>query len=374
MTPQPSADTRPPAVALRGLELRYGDVTAVDGIDLEIAEGEAVTFLGPSGSGKTSTLMMIAGHTAPTGGEIFVGGSPASKVPAHKRNLGMVFQNLALFPHLTAAQNVAYPLKLRRVPAKEAAKKVAAMLEMVGLPHAGDRRPAQLSGGQQQRIALARALVFGPRMLLMDEPLGALDKNLRQQMEFEIKRIQRELGISLVYVTHDQEEALTLSDRIVIMRDGGIVQQGAPDDLYAAPKSIFVAQFLGDANIVKGTVQAASDDSVVVKTDWGVVVRAVGSPGLSAGETAWLNVRPEQIGFESPDSPHASRGEGANRVEGRVLDLLYLGETTKYRIAVPGDIVTVKDPNIGTAARPMPDDDVTLVWDPAQTRQVSNDV
>ncbi|MDE2456191.1 MAG: ATP-binding cassette domain-containing protein, partial [Burkholderiales bacterium] len=244
-----------PLVRFRGVQKTYDGVAlVVRGLDLEIRRGEFLTLLGPSGSGKTTTLMMLAGFESPTAGDIELAGKPITRTPPHKRHFGMVFQNYALFPHMTVGQNVAYPLTVRGVSRADQAKRVARALAMVQLDGKAERMPAQLSGGQQQRVALARALVFEPQLVLMDEPLGALDKNLREQMKMEIKRLHRELETTIIYVTHDQEEALVMSDRVALMNHGRIEQIGAPVDLYERPANRFVAEFIGQSNILAGRV------------------------------------------------------------------------------------------------------------------------
>src|SRR4051794_16533896 len=245
------------------LNKRFGDFVAVDEISLEIAGGEFLTLLGPSGSGKTTTLMMIAGFTEPSSGHIRLGDRPIDALPSYRRGFGMVFQNYALFPHMTAAENIGFPLKMRGVSSNDRARRVAGALEMVRLPDFGARYPNQLSGGQQQRVALARALVYNPPVLLMDEPLGALDKKLREEMQLEIKRIQKELGITAIYVTHDQEEALVMSDRIAVMNHGEIEQVDGPSRIYEHPATRFVADFIGESNIIPLAGKAPSADGLL---------------------------------------------------------------------------------------------------------------
>ncbi len=243
-----------------GVEKSYdGRTLAVRGLTLDVAQGEFLTLLGPSGSGKTTTLNMLAGFERPTRGEILLGGRPVDRLPPYERNIGMVFQNYALFPHMTVGENVAFPLSVRRMPRAKIAERVQRALAMVRLEAFSERRPAQLSGGQQQRIALARALVFEPSLVLMDEPLGALDKKLREQMQIEIKLLHERLGLTVVYVTHDQSEALTMSDRIAVFHDGQVMQQGTPDVLYSQPRDAFVAGFIGENNMLSGTVEAIAN-------------------------------------------------------------------------------------------------------------------
>ena len=265
-----------------------GETLVVDGLNLDIAPGEFLTMLGPSGSGKTTTLMMLAGFEPATHGEIFLNDQPINNVPPHKRGIGMVFQNYALFPHMTVAENLAFPLSVRKTPRAEIEAKVARALEMVELPDFGNRRPAQLSGGQQQRVAVARALVFDPALILMDEPLGALDKQLREQMQYEIKHIHANLGVTVVYVTHDQSEALTMADRICVF-DKGIVQQlSTPDELYEKPANSFVAQFIGENNRLSGTVTDVSGDECRVDLDGGGTVTALAVNAEGPGSRATL--------------------------------------------------------------------------------------
>ena len=285
---------------------------AVDNIDLEIRAGEFMTLLGPSGSGKTTTLNMIAGFESLTSGRIALDGADIAALPAYKRNLGMVFQNYALFPHMTAAENIAFPLKQRKVGRSEIARRVSEALELVHLGGHGQRLPAQLSGGQQQRVALARAVVFEPRALLLDEPLGALDKKLRESLQLEISRLHRELGITFVFVTHDQDEALALSDRIAVFRDGHIEQAGTPAELYETPASRFVATFLGDSNVFTGHVRDG-----LLDTGW-CTLRA---PAAADGPGA-LIVRPEHLRLTVGREPEA---ENPNLLSVTVTDVVYQG-------------------------------------------------
>ncbi|HUP54329.1 MAG TPA: ATP-binding cassette domain-containing protein, partial [Methylomirabilota bacterium] len=257
-----------PALAIRGVRKLFGDFPAVDGIDLEVSRGEFITLLGPSGSGKTTTLRMIAGFVTQDEGSIEIAGQEMRRVPPYRRDVGMVFQNYALFPHMTAAQNVAFPLQMRNVPRSEQTDRVAEALELVKLASFGDRYPRQLSGGQQQRIALARAIVFRPRLLLMDEPLGALDKKLREGLQLEIMRISRQLEATVIYVTHDQEEALVMSDRIAIFDRGRIQQLGTGEDLYERPTSVFVADFVGESNMLRGRLERDADGTWLQRGEW----------------------------------------------------------------------------------------------------------
>jgi spermidine/putrescine ABC transporter ATP-binding subunit len=315
------------------LSKRFGDFIAVDQIVLDIAGGEFLTLLGPSGSGKTTTLMMIAGFTEPSGGAIWLGDRPIDALPSYRRGFGMVFQNYALFPHMTAEENIGFPLKMRGIGGGDRARRVASALEMVRLPGFGDRYPNQLSGGQQQRVALARALVYNPPVLLMDEPLGALDKKLREEMQLEIKRIQEELGITAIYVTHDQEEALVMSDRIAVMNGGRIEQIDTPDRLYERPATRFVADFIGESNIIP--LPSPAEANGRVHTAVGPLMVRWNDPAEAAGTATELVVRPEKIRFVS-DEAHLD-----NVLAGTVIDVVYAGDATKYRIRVAGEILLV---------------------------------
>jgi spermidine/putrescine transport system ATP-binding protein len=320
---------RMPILELRHLSKRFGDFSAVDDLSLEIAAGEFLTLLGASGSGKTTTLRMIAGFEPPTAGEIFMAGTPIGALPPFKRDINTVFQHYALFPHMSVRENIGYGLRMRGVPAAEREEQVTRALEMVQLGELGRRAPRQLSGGQQQRVALARVLVNRPRVLLLDEPLGALDLKLRKEMQLELKHLQSHLGITFVYVTHDQEEALTMSDRIVLMRQGRIEQIGAPRDLYDRPASRYVADFIGETNLLPGVV-AESGDGMVVLRAAGTTLRALSDTPLAPGAEAWLTVRPEAI--ELTDS--AMTPEGWNRVAGTVREAVYAGSTLRVHVAL----------------------------------------
>ena len=307
--------TAPPGTELElvAVSKTFGAVLAVDDVSLTVASGEFLTLLGPSGSGKTTTLMMIAGFESVTAGEILLGGRRLTRVPPYRRNLGMVFQHYALFPHMTVHDNLAFPLRTRGITRAETDRRVEEALDRVRLPGYGARFPAQLSGGQQQRVALARALVYGPPVLLMDEPLGALDKKLREQMQLEIKHIQRELRLTVIYVTHDQEEALTMSDRIAVMSQGRIVQLGPPEDLYERPADRFVADFIGESNFLEVTVRSVQGGIATALTDDGLdVALAVGDAGAD-GTRLTLALRPERVRL-APAGGHA-RASGATRRE-----------------------------------------------------------
>ena len=318
--------THPPAgVEFVGVSKQYGSgPIAIDKLDLTIRPGEFLTLLGPSGSGKTTALNLLAGFQTPTSGQILVDGSDISVLPPHKRDIGVVFQHYALFPHMTVRENVGYPLKQRRVPKDELRRRVDEALRMVAIEAFAERLPRQLSGGQQQRVAVARAIVFQPRLLLMDEPLGALDKKLRESVQLELKRIHRDLGVTVVFVTHDQEEALVMSDRIAVFDAGKIQQVGTADELYDAPLTQFVAQFLGESNCWVGDVtHPASDRSVVSGPGWSVTGTTIGATP-SSGRAAVI-VRPERCNLVA----RGSAPSGWNEAPGRIRDVVYLGSLRK---------------------------------------------
>jgi spermidine/putrescine ABC transporter ATP-binding subunit len=353
-------------LTLAGVTKLYGSLAAVRDVSLEVAAGEFLTLLGPSGSGKTTTLMIIAGFVAPDRGEVFVGGRQVSAVPPHKRGLGVVFQHYALFPHMTVGQNVAFPLELRGVLGAEARRKVGEVLDLVRLSGLEGRYPRQLSGGQQQRVALARALVFGPPVLLMDEPLGALDRKLRGEMQLELKSIHRRLGITVVYVTHDQGEALTMSDRIAVMREGRVEQEGSPAELYEWPATRFVAGFLGECNFLEGRVVDASGGRSVVELKTGFRLEAA-SRGLQPGAEAVVAIRPEKLWFA--DEEVADSGL-APQVEGTVEDIVYVGDLTKYQVRVwaVDAVLHVERQNRGGPSAIGCGDRLRLAWNPADIR------
>lgn len=330
-----------PSVRFVNVQKSYdGETLVVKDLNLDIAKGEFVTMLGPSGSGKTTCLMMLAGFEPATHGEIYLNDRPINKVPPHKRGIGMVFQNYALFPHMTVAENLAFPLQVRGMSKDEQERRVKRVLEMVELPQMGGRRPAQLSGGQQQRIAVARALVFEPDLVLMDEPLGALDKQLREQMQYEIKHIHESLGVTVVYVTHDQSEALTMSNRIAVFNDGVIQQLSTPDDLYERPENSFVAQFIGENNKLSGTVKSVKNGRCSVKLDSGQTVTAKPVNIGEVGSRTLLSIRPERVEI----APRKKKD--TNVLDGRIEELIYLGDHIRTRMSVGGhDDFIVKVPN-----------------------------
>ena len=315
---------------LKNLVKRYNTVYAVDGVSLELPKGEFLTLLGPSGSGKTTTLKMVAGLEVPTAGEIWVDGREITRLPPNKRGLGMVFQNYALFPHMTVAQNIEFPLKMHgKMTSAQRKDRVEEYLSLVQLEDYGGRYPAQLSGGQQQRIALARAMVFQPPIVLMDEPLGALDKKLRKDMQLEIKRIQHKLKITTIYVTHDQEEALTMSDRIAIYNQGKIEQSGSPREIYEHPNSVFVADFIGESNFLPVEILKEQDGvaTLRVKSGAGSVFSHRHTFELPMGDSLKLVVRPEKVKI------HSGFNNG-KKVEGVITDVIYLGEMVRYIILI----------------------------------------
>ena len=350
-----------PLVKFIGVGKSYdGHALAVRDLTLDVGQGEFLTLLGPSGSGKTTTLNMLAGFERPTHGEILLAGRPVDRLPPYERNIGMVFQNYALFPHMTVGENVAFPLSVRHMRRAEIADRVKRALAMVRLDAFAGRRPAQLSGGQQQRIALARALVFEPSPVLMDEPLGALDKKLREQMQIEIKLLHQRLSLTVVYVTHDQSEALTMSDRIAVFRDGQVVQQGTPDVLYSQPRDAFVAGFIGENNMLSGTVAAIANGHVRVVLAGGpeVIATAVGS--LSHGAHVVVAVRPEAVRVT------ASPTGGDNECRALVTSRIYFGDHQRLLTEIgDGHSVTVKVPasDGGVAGA-----SIYLCWDAADCR------
>ena len=324
-------------VEIQGVTRRFGETLALDDVDLRIEEGELFALLGPSGSGKTTLLRAIAGFVEPDAGMIRIDGDPMHHLPVHRRDIGMVFQHYALFPHMSVFDNVAFGLTVRRLSRSEVAERVRAMLALVQLEGFEGRRPAQLSGGQQQRVALARALVTRPRVLLLDEPLGALDKRLRRQMQVELRQIQREVEITTVFVTHDQEEALTLSDRIALLNAGRLVQSGPPQAVYERPRTVFAADFLGDANFFTGTTRGGGR----VRASWGRELRTADALDGTGGAIT-LAVRPEKLRIARIGEPEP---DGANALSGTVKSALYAGSTITYRVAC-GDVeVTVLEQN-----------------------------
>ncbi|SAK89144.1 ABC transporter ATP-binding protein [Caballeronia pedi] len=315
---------------IQHLRKTYDDVVAIDNVSLDIKKGEFMTFLGPSGSGKSTTLYIVAGFQEPTEGRVLLDGKPLLSVAPNKRNIGMVFQRYTLFPHLTVGENVAFPLRVRRRPDAEVRKKVEEMLALVHLSEFRDRMPAQMSGGQQQRVAIARALAYDPPVLLMDEPLSALDKKLREEIQLELRRIHQETGVTILYVTHDQEEALRLSDRIAVFNKGRIEQCGTGEELYANPTSKFVANFIGNSNFLPVRVTSSSTEQSSGVFPNGHAVTAAGNASLTAGDDGTLMVRPEQIRIRALGALKASAGLPVT-----VRDITYLGDAMHYAVATP---------------------------------------
>jgi putative spermidine/putrescine transport system ATP-binding protein len=336
-----AADSKP-MVRFAKVQKSYdGEILVVKDLNLDIATGEFLTMLGPSGSGKTTCLMMLAGFEPATHGEIFLNDRPINNVAPHRRGIGMVFQNYALFPHMTVGENLAFPLQVRKMPKAEVEDRVQKVLDLVELGAFGNRRPAQLSGGQQQRVAVARALVFEPDLVLMDEPLGALDKQLREQMQYEIKHIHESLGVTVVYVTHDQSEALTMSDRVAVFNDGIIQQLSSPNDLYERPMSSFVAQFIGENNKLHGKVTATGKDgNCSVTLSDGQKVKALNVSTGGKGSDTTLSLRPERVEI------NPKKGSVPNILQGEIRELIYLGDhiRTRMEVAGTGEFI-VKIPN-----------------------------
>jgi spermidine/putrescine ABC transporter ATP-binding subunit len=345
----------PVAISLRGLTKRYGSVTALHDLHLDIRSGEFLTLLGSSGCGKTTTLMLIAGFERPDSGDIILSGRSMAGVPPHKRRIGVVFQNYALFPHLSVFENVAFALRNLRWSRQRITARVKELLELTALEGLADRAPGQLSGGQQQRVAIARALAFQPDVLLLDEPLGALDRRLREHMLQELRRLHRILGVTMVYVTHDQDEALAMSDRIALMRDGRVLALGSPRDLYESPHGEYAARFIGDTNVLEGT--AETTEVVVIG---GSRVRLDG--GLTAGARVRFGLRPERVQL-------AAAGGGLVTAEATVEEVIYLGDTTKYRLRTHDGVslLAIQSNSPGTRHLDV-DDEVVCGWDPADLR------
>lgn len=343
------------SVTLQGLSKHYGAIKAADQVNLEIKGGEFMTLLGPSGSGKTTTLKMVAGFIEPTSGDVFIDGKVVSE-PPHKRDIGMVFQNYALFPHMTAAGNVAFPLKMRGISAKERDERVARALAMVDLSDRMNQYPKQLSGGQQQRVALARALVFEPRVVLMDEPLGALDKKLRESLQLQIRAIQQNLNITMIYVTHDQEEALVMSDQIAVFNHGKIVQVGTGEDLYEEPNSRFVADFIGESNIFEGKLE--HDGDYYFKTDKFRFTVPTPSKKIPSNVPLSLVVRPERLYIY----PKSTKKNLINTLKVTVKDVIYLGSERKYELETEDGTELIARHQVSDGYQPRAGDKVIASW------------
>jgi putative spermidine/putrescine transport system ATP-binding protein len=336
----------------------------VKDLNLSMPRGEFLTMLGPSGSGKTTCLMMLAGFETATHGDIMLDGISINNIPPHKRGIGMVFQNYALFPHMTVAENLAFPLEVRKIGKSDREAKVKRALEMVQMGDFGGRRPAQLSGGQQQRVALARALVFEAELVLMDEPLGALDKQLREHMQFEIKRIAENLGITVVYVTHDQTEALTMSDRVAVFNDGRIQQLAPPAELYESPENSFVAQFIGENNTLEGVVKEISNGVALVQLNDGNVIDCKPVNVTKAGEKTQVSIRPERVELDQ-----TRMRPGAHRLSAEVLEFIYMGDMFRTRLRVAGnDNFIVKTRNAPDQVQLEPGAQIDIGWLPSDCR------
>ena len=352
-------------VAFERVQKSYdGETLVVKDLNLSMPRGEFLTLLGPSGSGKTTCLMMLAGFETATHGEIKLDGVGINNIPPHKRGIGMVFQNYALFPHMTIAENLSFPLEVRKIGKSDREAKIKRALEMVEMGDFGGRRPAQLSGGQQQRVALARALVFEPDLVLMDEPLGALDKQLREKMQFEITHLAHELGITTVYVTHDQTEALTMSDRVAVFNDGRIQQVAAPDELYESPQNSFVAQFIGENNTMEGTIKEIKGGNAVVQLDNGELIDAKPVNVEKAGDRTLISIRPERVEFNrerlNPD---------AHTLQAEVLEFIYMGDIFRTRLRVAGsDEFIIKTRNAPDQRRLKPGEKIEIGWMPDDCR------
>ncbi len=337
-----------------------GENLVVKDLNLTLPKGEFLTMLGPSGSGKTTCLMMLAGFETATHGHIRLDGISINHIPPHKRGIGMVFQNYALFPHMTIAENLSFPLEVRNIGKSEREQKVQRALDMVEMGAFGGRRPSQLSGGQQQRIALARALVFEPELVLMDEPLGALDKQLREKMQFEITRLAHNLGITTVYVTHDQTEALTMSDRVAVFNDGRIQQLAPPNELYEAPVNSFVAQFIGENNTLEGTVKEINNGLALVQLDDGELIDCKPVNVSKPGERTRVSIRPERVEYNK-----SRIQEGAHTLKAEVLEFIYMGDIFRTRLRVAGnDEFFIKTRNAPDQTRLEPGQQIEVGWMP----------
>ena len=362
MTVEPRNDA---FVAFEHVQKSYDGVAlVVKDLNLSIGKGEFLTMLGPSGSGKTTCLMMLAGFETATHGEIRLDGRPINQVPPHKRGIGMVFQNYALFPHMTVGENLAFPLEVRGMGKDERDAKIKRALDMVQMGAFANRRPAQLSGGQQQRIALARALVFDPKLVLMDEPLGALDKQLREHMQFEIKHLHESLGITVVYVTHDQGEALTMSDRVAVFNDGRIQQLAPPADLYERPDNSFVAQFIGENNKLLGTIEELNGDKALVRLATGELIDATAVNVKEKGSKTLVSIRPERVEFKPEIMP-----PGAHMIDAEVVEIIYMGDILRVVLKVAGsDGFVMKMRNTLGQTKLSPGQKIKVGWHPQDAR------
>ena len=359
-------------IEVHNVTKRYGaGLPAVDDVSFAVQPGHVLSLLGPSGCGKTTTMRMIAGLVEPSAGRIAIKGRPVAGVPVHRRNIGMLFQSYALFPHLDVARNVAFGLEMRRLPKAEVARRVAGALDMVKLSHLADRMPQQLSGGQQQRVALARALVIEPAVLMLDEPLGALDKKLREGMQIELSQLQKRLGLTTLMVTHDQDEALTLSDRIAVMRDGRIEQIGAPGEIYDRPVSRFVASFIGTSNFFRGRVVGRNGGGYAVDAEDGVRFTL---DGPAPGEDVLIALRPESIRLAPGDAATGGAAIGPNQFPTVVEQVVYRGQHTQYLLRRAGsELLTAIRHDDGVVGGLAPGAAVVASWDADRNRVVRDD-
>jgi putative spermidine/putrescine transport system ATP-binding protein len=355
-------------VQISGIRKQYNQLVALHDTDLTVPAGEFLTLLGPSGSGKTTLLNLISGMTSATRGRIAINGRDVTDLPAEKRGIGMVFQNYALMPHMTVFDNIAFPLQIRKVSRAEIKRRVTEVLELVRLPQVADRKPSELSGGQQQRIAIARCIVYKPDLILMDEPLGALDKKLREQMQLEIRRIHRELGITMLYVTHDQEEALNMSDRIMLMNSGRVEQLGTPSELYFEPKTQFAADFIGASTLLAATVLEAGQPAVL-ELDGGHTCRVSVSGNVSAGTKGKLMLRPESLRMVATDAVSTDQ----NALLGTLTNTLVTGGTSNHYITLAdGATVVVQELTNLETSQLAPGKEVSVVWPPKTGRFLTN--
>ena len=326
------------SVELKGVTKRFGDVIAADNLNVEIERGEFFSLLGPSGCGKTTTLRLVAGFEQPTKGEILINNINVGNKRPYERNVNTVFQSYALFPHLTVAGNIRFGLERKKIPKDQMGKLVEEALDLVQLKRMGDRFPHQLSGGQQQRVALARALVLRPEVLLLDEPLGALDLKLRKAMQIELKSLQERIGITFIYVTHDQEEALTMSDRIAVMERGRLAQVGTPEEIYERPRTRFVADFIGESNFFSGAITTQDENHLSLKTEGGLTMALPPDQGFSVGRKVQFSVRPEKIRVD----PESATSDWENQFVGKIINKIYLGDSSHYVIELsPEENITV---------------------------------
>lgn len=364
----PEAQTSSGRLRIEHAHKTYGKVQALMDVSLELAAGEFLTILGPSGSGKTTLLKLVAGFEIPDSGDVIIDGKDVTALDPARRNIGMVFQNYALFPHMTVARNVAFPLQMRGIPSAEIGTRVSEALDLVSLSSMSERLPKQLSGGQQQRVALARAIVFRPTLLLLDEPFGALDRKLRELMQLEVRRLQRQLGLTTLFITHDQEEALIMSDRIAVMDHGRLQQVGLPHEIYEAPANTFVADFIGESNILVGVVEQ-SGRGTRLRLEGGPPVEVLdGLTAAHSGRTASVLVRPERF-FDASTRP--PNGVGTNQIEGKIVESIYIGISDKYRIRTPDGLEILARLNAGRGERRYNvGDPVKLGFDPADARLI----